>query len=482
VKYFKCIALFVSLVFLSSLNLFQETVRAEELDGEFEISTGGDTSRFSDDTYSSYVSLDTGDYVTVSSEKEFTGIYIIWNKPVAEWELVTDNETIIAGKNGFLHEYVEIAGGTKEAKINIKSDGMQISEIRIFDGTTLPKDVQVWQPPCENADFLLFSSHADDEILFFGGIIPTYVQNGARIEVCYMTQYWDTTSVREHEKLDGLWTIGIKNYPVSAKFTDLYSESLEAAQKQYNTDDLTEFVVEQIRRFKPLIVVTHDIKGEYGHGFHQITSLAVRNAVECSMDNSYFVDSANKYGVWDVKKTYIHLYEQNPIVLNLRVPIESMEGKTALELANLAYKQHVSQQWCWFYVDDEYEYSCAKFGLYRTTVGVDVNNDMTENVELYAVAEEKERLRLEEESRSIEASQKEASSIAERESIKASEKESLELEKEKKEKKEKKNKKVIGVILLIVIVVAFVVGVLIYLHNMNNRKRRRRRKLRMKKM
>ena len=49
-------------------------------------------------------------------------------------------------------------------------------------------------------------------------------------------------------------------------------------------------------------------------------------------------------------------------------------------------------------VDDEYKYSIAKFGLYRTTVGQNTGNHMMENVVSYAeqerIAEEK---RLEEE-------------------------------------------------------------------------------------
>ena len=47
----------------------------------------------------------------------------------------------------------------------------------IFDDEELPEWVQIWQPSCEKADILIISSHADDEILFFGGIMPTYIPN-----------------------------------------------------------------------------------------------------------------------------------------------------------------------------------------------------------------------------------------------------------------------------------------------------------------
>ena len=75
--------------------------------------------------------------------------------------------------------------------------------------------------------------------------------------------------------------------------------------------------------------------------------------------------------------------------MDLNVPLEAMGGKTALDVAKAAYKEHKSQQWCWFYVSDTYKYSCADFGLYKTSVGVDENNSMLEHLVLYA---EQERL------------------------------------------------------------------------------------------
>lgn len=69
--------------------------------------------------------------------------------------------------------------------------------------------------------------------------------------------------------------------------------------------------------------------------------------------------------------------------MNLRKPLASMGGQTALEAAKAAYKKHVSQQKYSFYVSDDYEHSCAMFGLYRTKVGYDTGNSMLENIILY---------------------------------------------------------------------------------------------------
>lgn len=378
---------------------------AEELTPVFALSTGGDGANMKDNSYNTSCTFQTGATISITSKENtpISGLYIIWDSPVAEWTLHTDAEEILCGQNGFLHEYISLNSSTSVV-IHISQDNARISDIRVFGEGALPEDVQIWNPPCEKADILLVPAHADDEILFFGGIIPTYaVVLDTQIQVAYMAEFWSSAKIREHEKLDGLWEAGLRNYPVCGNFKDVYSDSLETAMGQYNFDDMAAYVTEQIRRFKPLVIVTHDENGEYGHGFHMLTSKAVTAAVEAAADKTQYTDSASLYGIWDTPKTYLHLYKENPIRLDLRSPIESMGGRTALEIAADAYKKHVSQQWCWFYVSDEYEYSCAEFGLYRTSVGNDLSkNNLLENLKTYKVQQQEEEERIAAEQKRIE--------------------------------------------------------------------------------
>ena len=106
--------------------------------------------------------------------------------------------------------------------------------------------------------------------------------------------------------------------------------------------------------------------------------------------------------------------------MNLRTPLARLGGRTALEAASDAYLKHVSQQVWDFIVSDDYEHSCANFGLYRTTVGADTGNDMLEHITTYEEAKRiaaEEASKAEAESKSIE----EASSIAAEKSFKAAE-------------------------------------------------------------
>lgn len=52
------------------------------------------------------------------------------------------------------------------------------------------------------------------------------------------------------------------------------------------------YEVELLRRFKPEVVVDHDINGEYGHGVHMLNTWILQQAVEQSGDVQYFPESA----------------------------------------------------------------------------------------------------------------------------------------------------------------------------------------------
>lgn len=92
----------------------------------------------------------------------------------------------------------------------------------------MPEDLQVWQPAWETADVLVFSSHADDDVIFFGALIADCVDRGLAVQVCYLVQHYGWPP-RPHELLDALWCMGVRHYPVIGPFPDHYVLSLEEA-------------------------------------------------------------------------------------------------------------------------------------------------------------------------------------------------------------------------------------------------------------
>ena len=188
------------------------------------------------------------------------------------------------------------------------------------------------------------------------------------------------------ELLDALWTCGVDNYPVFFGYADVNTNTKDIYNKwlgrAYHPDNGP---IEMIRQYKPDVVVLQDFRGEYGHPAHILfTQLASNGVKNAALPNKH-VNSAKKFGTWDVPKTYIHLYGENQIDMDWNVPLAAFSGRTAIEIATEALDCHVSQMdenAAWQMADVvEGKYDNGLFGLWRTTVGPDVlKTDMFENI------------------------------------------------------------------------------------------------------
>ena len=339
--------------------------------------------------------------LTLHHEKGIGSLYLTFNASYTPYYVVnldTGEEKTI--DNGYLHAFLDLVSifGTAPQRVQLRFENGQAAlyEMRVFTRGKVPDSIQKWSEPVEGkTDLVLFSAHSDDDQLFFAGLLPYYaVERGYQVQVVYLTSHWNTYSLRAHEVLDGLWAVGIRAYPVFAPYPDFFqANTLEAGfdlfeQAGHTREDMTGFVVEQLRRFRPMVAVGHDFDGEYGHVQHKIYAQLLADAVAVSGDGKAYPESASAYGVWDVPKTYIHLYEENPIVMDWDQPMENFDGKTPYEVSrDLGFVCHGSQyeNWARFFSADKASglptYSPCQYGLYRTTVGADRNkNDMFENV------------------------------------------------------------------------------------------------------
>ena len=242
--------------------------------------------------WNSYAGEGAAIQVTVPEGEEASGVWLQWYEhehavavqvkdEQGEWAEYGRSEGI------FLSDYLPLPEGTKEFRIanpagEKKSPPMPLAEIHVYGQGELPPEVQVWQKPAEKADLMLVAGHPDDEILWFGGILPRYagVEKKA-VQVCIMVP---TLPRRRLEELDGLWTCGVKNYPVFGHFRDFFSLSLKDQYKRWDKTVVYRTVTGWIRRFQPEVVITHDIKGEYGHGAHRACADAVIQGLELAAD------------------------------------------------------------------------------------------------------------------------------------------------------------------------------------------------------
>lgn len=358
---------------------------------------------------------------TLAHEKLIGSIYIIFQYEYGPYEVVNNDtgEVVTVGQDRFLHQFLDMKAlfGSYPSSVTVRLNygPVSINDMHVFTPGKVPDYVQKWKLPKEGeTDLILFSAHADDEHLFFAGVLPYYgVERGHEVLVVYLTDHRNYTPLRVHEILNGLWAIGIDTYPVIPSYEDFHIKNLEYTYDWYerlsvSREELLGYVVEQMRRFKPKVVVTHDFAGEYGHGQHMVYADLVAKAVEITNDPAQYPELAEKYGTWDVPKTYIHLYEENQIIMDWDQPLERFNGKTAFEVSIwLGFQQHITQikDFCWYYEDFPNaralpKYNPCYYGLYRSTVGEDVEkNDFFENVTTHEQDRIAEEERLAEEAR-----------------------------------------------------------------------------------
>lgn len=386
----KCMLIFITALALmgsSTCSVKASLVLDEELKISFE--DGTKTGTLTDDNFNTYVDV-SGKKLVVENTRNVSGIYFIWDKPVEEFTITVVDEkdpnnvynSEVFSAPEIIHQYIDLYYEGDMIVIDMPKEAV-LCDIYFIEFGEIPDWVQVWEEPYDSADMLFIPTHADDELLFFGGALPTYAgEMGLKVQVAYMTNHWNER-YRPHELLNGLWTCGVTAYPVIGPFTDYYSESLEHAMTLYQEEDVEEFMVWLIRRFKPYVILGHDINGEYGHGVHRYNTYSLMKALEISSDLKCYPDSALKYGTWDVPKTYLHLYGENKIVMNWDEKLTEFNGLDGVEVAALAFECHKSQNT--FYSVKRAKgsvYGCTEFGLYRTTVGEDIEkNDFMENIE-----------------------------------------------------------------------------------------------------
>lgn len=498
-------------IFLSAAAFNVSAEEAKYEDTERTSSGFSAENRLFDGKRTTYVEAEENATVTLSRADGIAHVYIEFDRTPSLWT-VTDSETGESrecGRYSFLHEYVnieELFGYAPESVTMSFPEGTVIADIYGFSKGELPDFVQMWEPPCEKADLMVISTHSDDEQLFFAGTLPYYaIERKLQVQIVYAIQHFEVNGVknhkRPHEQIDGLWTVGIRNYPVMSDIPDIYAESKDRdtafnqAVANFGAvgvtyDDFKSYIIENIRRFKPQVVVSHDLNGEYGHGAHVLVASALTEVIEISHDETQYPESGEKYGAWTPLKTYLHLYSENKITLDFDTPLESMGGKTPFQISQEGFDCHVSQHWTWFYgwiygkngnnitkATQIKKYSPCEFGLYATSVGPDEDkNDFMENIVSYAQQKAEadaleEQKKAEEEAKRKEEEERKAREEAERkaEEEEKRRKEALASEKEKQERAKRTQ---IAVIASAAVAVTFILCLVISL-----RRRRKGRKL-----
>ena len=326
--------------------------------------------------------------MTISCEDPIGGVYIMafdkygkdhdYDVQVREgdsWKTVDRGGT-------YLVHWHELNEPAQEVRIvGTGKERLRIAEIRVFGPGEPPPDIQRWEK-LDKCDIMLLTAHPDDEILWFAGLMPVYAgEKRYRIQLAVLVP---TGGQRKLELLSAVWHCGVRYYPELLNFLDKNGQNTERQYRLWKGKDrVLSRVTEVIRKHRPEVLVTHGEKGEYGHGAHKTAADAAKHVLKMTGDAKKFPKSAELYGIWEVKKLYLHEYEKNPIELDWNIPLEAFGGKTGYEVSKEAFKFHKSQVLRKWDFEVHGDHDNAKFGLYFTSVGMDSGiGDLMEHIPL----------------------------------------------------------------------------------------------------
>ena len=256
--------------------------------------------------------------------------------------------------------------------------GMEVARIALFSEGILPEPFYPWKETFGHLDYLVISTHPDDDVIFMGGIAPIYgMERGYTGTIAYVT---NPGRLRLCEAVKGAWTMGVRYRPLFLGFRDVPSDRIRQSGNKFVPEAVTLAIVRMLRQERPLVVFTQDLNGEYGHWQHKVVSASVVEACKLAADESYDPASVAAYGAWEVKKCYLHLYQDNPLILDVNTPLASMEGKTVIEIDKEAFLKHNTQQNGRYWVQTDWDaYPLCKFGMAYGTV--EAGEDAFDNID-----------------------------------------------------------------------------------------------------
>lgn len=343
------------------------------------------TGKLGDDNHYTSVEIHKNQLLRLVSETPVGSLYVEWNRIPGSYTLFWEGGSMQCGEEGFLHDYIRLPEEVRELTFAFEDETPKvICDLLAYTSGSAPEGVQDWDPPCEQADILVFPTHSDDDVLFFGPLIAHYaVERELAVQTAFMVDH-SYARERQHERLNGLWEMGVRNYPILWDAPDTGRHEFDFGMRYYAASDVPRWQVEQIRRFQPLVVVGHDLEGEYGNAGHKVNAYYLTQTVELAADAAQYPESAEKYGAWETPKLYLHLYPENAWIFEVNAPLENdPQGRTPFEIAEDAMLWHVSQHSLGLRVrqGEVPDYDCRPFGLYRSLVGFDTTADVMENID-----------------------------------------------------------------------------------------------------
>lgn len=315
------------------------------------------------------------------------GLVIKWQTAMPARVQVTDDagqwQTVAESVGEYQTQYIPLPDITTEFRLvggENERQQIHIYEITVLTPGRLPDWVQVWQEAPSKIDLMLLSTHPDDELLWFGGLLPTYAgeQKKNVLVVCGVHR----SNYRKIELLDALWYCGVRSYPVFLGLEDMLNGSRDDVLTAWGRQQTIRQVAALYRQYRPDVVMLQDVNGEYGHSVHQAFSYVGRKGVALAADAEETAQYDPGHDAWAIPKVYVHLWEENQLQMDWNQPLSAFRGRSAMDVAEEALRYHASQTANGWSMARTKQWDNSLFGLYWTTVGLDEKkDDLFEHIE-----------------------------------------------------------------------------------------------------
>lgn len=306
-------------------------------------------------------------------------VHIEWQKEPAGYVFAQydSDKNEIASSDGSaeytgITQMYELSADARYVLITLTDEDQAICEVSVYSAGDLPSAVQRWYPAYTKCDLMLVAAYPGDELVTFGGLLPYYVgEREANVQMVYMT---GANRSRQTETLDALWAMGIRNYPEFMGLRASDTDSLEECLSMWGgKDELMGTMVETIRKCRPEVIVSHDINGEGGDHKRILTAMLMQYAIDAAADPDEYPESAEEYGVWQVKKLYLHMGAEGVIDFDWSAAGEQL-GTAPIEAAQAAFENYATLSGD-YGVSEGGEYDSSLYGLEYSLIGSDTRHD-----------------------------------------------------------------------------------------------------------
>jgi hypothetical protein len=322
--------------------------------------------RLTDEFVASRLSLRRKDTITIAPASAAQCIVLNWYDVPASYTVTQLNgageslfeETITDGQLGRL---ISLDPLCATISLLFNENGSLGGVAAYAVDAALPEGVLKSAPTPQQADLLIISAEPGMEFCQFGAVLPAYTrEKGVTTAVLYVSDYGKRA--RAYEAIAGLQEAGYESYPLFGGYLSDNYDSYQITSGDFERRAFVEYLKSVIQTLSPKVIVTHGVSDV--SGAHSLVAECVQIAVvECPSVQKLYCFGAAEGSL--------------PTVLNLDTPLNAFDGKTAAEVAQSAYQQHVSRRLFGLNIDPASAYT-----LSYTTVGEDeAKNDLLEHID-----------------------------------------------------------------------------------------------------